>query len=66
MSDALTEISHELSQLLTRLVLTADAEAVIEQTNDALRHARLQSAAPAPKRESWRPTLTPRPSRPAA
>jgi hypothetical protein len=64
MSDALTEVSHELAQLLTRLALTADAEAVVEQTNDALRHARLQGTVAAPKRESWRPTLTPRPAAP--
>jgi hypothetical protein len=62
MTEALKEVAHELSQLLTRLALSADAETVIEQTNDAIRHARLQSAAPAPKRESWRPTLTPRPT----
>jgi hypothetical protein len=60
-SDALAEVAHELSQIFTRLALTTDAETIIEQTNDAFRHARLQSSTPAPKRESWRPTLTPRP-----
>jgi hypothetical protein len=62
MNESFAEVAHELSTLLTRLALTADAEAVTEQTQDAVRHAQLRASAPAPKRESWRPTLTPRPA----
>lgn len=68
MTAAFSDVAHELSELLTRLALVADAEVVREQTDDALRHARVRSSAPAPessssqKRESWRPTLTPPPA----
>lgn len=68
MNDAFAEIAHELSELLNRLALSADADAVREQTQDAIRHAEVRSSTPAPdrdsdsKRESWRPTLTPRPA----
>ncbi|HWA70836.1 MAG TPA: hypothetical protein VG937_00805 [Polyangiaceae bacterium] len=66
MNVAFSDIAHDLSDLLARLALTADAEIVREQTDDALRNARLRSAMPASertqKRDSWRPTLTPRPA----
>ena len=68
MTDAFSEVARELSELLSQLVLAADAEAVVEQTHDAIRHAALRSSAPSArqdsdsKRESWRPTLTPRPA----
>jgi hypothetical protein len=68
MTESFADVAHDLSELLSRLALTADAEVVREQTEDALRHARLRSAAPksdrsaGQKRDSWRPTLTPRPA----
>lgn len=68
MTVAFSDVAHDLSDLLTRLALTADAEMLREQTDDALRNARLRSSVPlsersaAQKRDSWRPTLTPRPA----
>lgn len=70
MATSLSDVAHELAGLLVRLALVADAEVVRDQTDDALRQARLRSLAPASerssasKRESWRPTLTPRPAAP--
>jgi tetratricopeptide (TPR) repeat protein len=63
------DIARELTQTLKRLNLAADAETLVDQTNDALRRSGIRvtldlsgvaSLSTSPDRTSWRPTLTPR------
>ncbi len=70
MAAEFSEVAHQLSTLLARLGLPADAELINEQTADALRQSQLRTSlaaarvSPTPERESWRPTLTPPPALP--
>jgi tetratricopeptide (TPR) repeat protein len=67
MHEEFCDAARELNEALTELNLRADAESLVEQTNDALRkhNIRLDSAGRSASSSpgahpSWRPTLTPR------